>query len=91
MDNADDALEPKKIRQILPANGWRAHFWTDDHSSEFSKEVAMWALFEDGTVSGLVGNVPGHRVSLAQADNDEQSEFIGQFAQYSEPDVEADT
>ena len=90
MEYADDALEPKKIRQILPANGWRAYFTDHDYTEEIIKEVAMWALFEDGTVSGLVGNFPGHRNSLVPADNLDQSKMIGNFSEYSEPDGEPD-
>lgn len=56
MERISDLLptdSAKRIRQILPANGWRARYYYPD--GEVKKEVAMWALFEDGTVHGLVG------------------------------------
>lgn len=49
--------KPAKIVQIVPAQNWWVLYFTGDGSAEKEKErVALWALYDDGTVKGLVSN-----------------------------------
>lgn len=45
---------PNKIIQIVPASGWA--FVHKNGPQEIKLDVAVWALYEDGTVIGMVGD-----------------------------------
>ena len=44
-------------KQIIPADGW--FFVAQDHDKFIVFPLAVWALTEDGSVIGLIGNVLG--------------------------------
>ena len=52
------------IVTIIPADGWRAHYVADGHG--WSAPLVCWALFEDGTVAGMVPE--GFGATAAESD-----------------------
>lgn len=56
----------------LPAEGWRACFWREiSHRSQevFLEDIAMWTVYEDGHVAGMVAGPDGTLVDAETLDN----------------------
>lgn len=49
-----------EIKQILPGDGWVAVIWEKQNQPPMrlkTHKVALWALYDDGSASGLVNDV----------------------------------